>query len=120
MWAISHYIAIKSLNKLNIPILFFENFYKKPFEGVKILMDYLGVKKSIHPSHIYSPSMTTSKTLHGLKKNKEDLIKRGSVAFWDDIINEKLLDEIINIINEFEIDHYDSSGFPKSESIMSS
>jgi len=57
--------------------------------------------------------------LHGLKKNKEDLIKRGSVAFWDDIINEKLLDEIINIINEFEINHYDNSGFPKSENIMS-
>ena len=36
------------------------------------------------------------------------------------IIDEKLLDEIINIINEFEIDHYDNSGFLKSQSIMSS
>lgn len=81
MWSISFMISIKDIHKVKGYILSYEKLYLDPFSEVKKLLEFLGKESSkIHPSHIFTPSLTTLKTIHEF-----DEINRSSRGKLDDI-----------------------------------
>ena len=56
--------------------------------------------------------MTTLKTVHGLYNKEEDIVNKGAAVFWEDMLSEKEVDRIIDIVESFGIYLYDKSGFP--------
>lgn len=65
MWSVTNKIAM--LNN-NILIKKYEDIYLNPFKEIKNIFSNFSINiNSIHPSYIFSPSITTNKTIHGLK-----------------------------------------------------
>lgn len=115
MWAITHAIAIPTLDKLNLPLWYYEDFYQNPFSESRKLLKYLGYERAhIHPSHLFTPAMTTLKTLHGLRETESQVAEKGSAFFWESSLSEKEADLVMSVVEFFDIDLYDRSGFPKS------
>jgi hypothetical protein len=110
MWAITHAIVIPELKSLGLPIFYYEEFYTNPFESVRKLLDFIGVDKdNIHPAYIFTPSMTTLRTLHGLY-GSEDLIRDGASIFWKDTLDTAQFDRVREIAHCFGIDLYEMGG----------
>jgi hypothetical protein len=113
MWAITHAIVLPELKKLGLPLFYYEHFYTNPFESVRKLLDFIGTDKdNIHPAYIFTPSMTTLKTLHGLY-GSEDLIHDGASIFWKDTLNPAQVARILDIIRCFDVGLYEASGLPR-------
>jgi hypothetical protein len=113
MWAITHAIALPELNRLGLPVFFYEEFYDLPFESSRELMRYLGYGDvNIHPSYLFTPSMTTLMTIHGIKIMEEERAKQG-IAFFEEKLSKKELDDIMKIVTTFGITCYDLNGLIK-------
>lgn len=98
MWSISFIISSKDIRKIKGFSQSYEALYLDPFNEIKKILSYLDKKSSkIHPSHIFTPSLTTLKTIHafndfdGLSNEKLDDI------FWKDYLS-KNDQEILNRI----------------------
>jgi hypothetical protein len=114
MWAITHAIAIPELERLGLPLFYYEDFYTDPFPAVKNLLKYLGIEDaSIHPAYIFTPSMTTLKTLHGLYES-EQLIKNGASLFWENTLSSEQVDSIMKIIDHFGIELYNEKTYSQN------
>lgn len=113
MWAITNSISIPKMNKLELPIFYYEDFYRNPFPSIRKLFKYLGYENfSIHPSYVFTPSMTSLKTVHGLSDKEEGIYNKGASAFWENILSQKEVDKIINTVKYFGINIYDHSALP--------
>jgi hypothetical protein len=113
MWSITQLLAYSQIRDLGLPMFFYEDFYAHPFEFVKDLLDYLELgSRNIHPAYIFTPSMTTLKTLHGLYEKEGDLERMGAAIFWDKVLGDAQVEQIINIVKGFGIHIYDKTGFP--------
>ncbi len=111
MWAITHAICMPELDDLGVPIFFYEDFYNDPFRSVRGLCDYLRYDPDhIHPSYIFTPSMTSLKTLHGLCDIEQDLTRKGASFFWEGILSGQEVDRIVEIAHAFGIVNYDKKG----------
>jgi len=94
MWALSLMISINEVELADGHIISYEELYMEPYEHVKKLLGYLGVEgKSIHPSYFFTPSMTSLRTLHHLRKYGESEVNMDQL-FWKDHIG---LDEAKNL-----------------------
>lgn len=110
MWAITHAIALPELERLGLPVFHYEDFYTHPFQSVRKLLDYIGIgKENIHPAYIFTPSMTTLKTLHGLY-GSEQLIQDGASIFWKDTITAAQVDRVLEIARSFGVGLYEKDG----------
>jgi len=115
MWAITHAIALPELNRLGLPVFFYEEFYDLPFESSRELMRYLGYGDvNIHPSYLFTPSMTTLMTIHGIKIMEEERARQG-IAFFEEKLSKKELDDIMKIVTTFGITCYDLNGLVKPQ-----
>jgi hypothetical protein len=113
MWSITHLLAYKQIKQLGLPLFFYEDFYAHPFQFVNHLLEYLELgNRNIHPAYIFTPSMTTLKTLHGLYEKETDIERMGAAIFWDKILSDGQVEQIMNIVEGFGIHIYDKSGFP--------
>jgi hypothetical protein len=113
MWAITHAIVLPQMEQLNLPVFYYEDFYTEPFHTTKKLLRYLNyLKINIHPSYLFTPSMTTLKTLHGLYIKEKIIAEKGSAYFWEKELTTKDVDSVMEIVRHFGIDIYDESGFP--------
>lgn len=111
MWAITHAIALPQLEKLGLPLFYYEDFYAAPFQAVKRLAKYLGSSvASIHPSYIFTPSMTTLKTFHGLHGMEETIAQQGARLFWEEQLSDDEVEEIFTVLDRFDIRLYDRNG----------
>ncbi|HEY52282.1 MAG TPA: sulfotransferase [Caldilineae bacterium] len=107
MWAATHKIASADLARHGLPIFHYEDFYEKPFPTTRALLSYLGHDASIHPAHIFVPSMTTIRTVHGLSASESDYSRKGLAIFWQDILSPTNLRVIGEIVQAFDIHDYD-------------
>lgn len=113
MWAITHAIVLPELKKLKLPLFYYENIYGQPFSSVKEILRYLGFDDiRIHPSYIFTPAMTSLKTLHGLYRMDKEISQKGSKLFWEEILSKEEVDMIMDIVSHFGIHLYGKSGFP--------
>lgn len=106
MWAVTHKIASADLTRHGLPIFHYEDFYEKPFPTTRALLSYLGHNASIHPAHIFVPSMTTIRTVHGLSSSESDYSTKGLAIFWQDILPPTELRIIGEIVRAFDIHDY--------------
>lgn len=113
MWAITHAIALPELARLKLPIFFYENFYDFPFSSSRTLMRYLNYNNvDIHPSYLFTPSMTTLRTIHGIRIMEEERKRRG-MAFFEEKLSNQELHDIMEIVRTFGITYYDHNGLLK-------
>jgi hypothetical protein len=109
MWAITHAIVLPELKKQNIPIFYYEDFYKNPFSTVRTLFRYLGEDQiGMHPSYLFTPSMTTLKTIHGLKNMDQKLNFKNLSFFWEETLSRKEVDLVLDIVSLFGINIYNN------------
>jgi len=115
MWAITNAIALPELARWGLPVFFYEEFYDYPFASARALMRYLGFKNvNIHPSYLFTPSMTTLMTIHGIQIMEEEKAKKG-IAFFEEKLSEKELHDIMEIVKAFGITCYDQNGLVNSQ-----
>lgn len=115
MWAITHAIALPELTRLNLPVFFYEEFYDFPFTSSRTLMRYLDYKDvNIHPSYLFTPSMTTLMTIHGIRIMEEERSKKG-IAFFEEKLSTEELYDIMEIVTAFGITYYDHNGLVKPQ-----
>jgi hypothetical protein len=112
MWAVTHAVVLPELDALGLPAFCYEDFYAEPFSSARMLLQYLGhAGMEVHPAHIFTPSMTTMKTLHGIYEYEKILARKGSAFFWEDMLSDEDVAMVMSIVQEFGIGLYDSSGF---------
>ncbi len=107
MWSVSHKLATQALARHSLPIFYYEDFYEQPFPTTRELIRYAGGDPdALHPAHIFVPSMTTIRTVHGLTSSESDFAAKGWAIFWEDILSEEELAEIMAVVRAFELDDY--------------
>jgi hypothetical protein len=112
MWAVTHALVLPELEALGLPVFHYEDFYAKPFAAARSMLHYLGYAgEDVHPAHIFTPSMTTMKTLHGIHEYEKILARKGSAFFWEDMLSEEDVATVMSLVQEFGVGLYDSSGF---------
>lgn len=103
MWSLTQENVLPLIKALGIPLFYYEYFYAYPFEATRNLMDYLKISNNIHPAHIFTPSMTTMRTYHGIYDL--NIIKDNSI-FWEDILDKKMKKEIYDVVSMFDLNRY--------------
>lgn len=113
LWALSHAIAIADCEKYGIPIIRYEDLYREPFQTVRQVMRACHLDpKPIHPSYVFSPSLTTNRTFHGIY-SMDKKIERGDFSvFWERTLSERQCAAITEIVHEFGLqDRLQGTGF---------
>ncbi len=107
MWAITHRLASQAAARNHLPIFYYEDFYERPFPTTRRLVNFLGGNvDAIHPSHIFVPSMTTIRTVHGLTASESDFANKGWGIFWEGILTPEEFDRIMHLVAAFGIEDY--------------
>lgn len=106
MWAASHKIASTTLQRHDLPTFYYEDFYRNPFPTTRSVLNYLGYDANLHPAHIFVPSMTTIRTVHGLSSSESDYSSAGMAIFWQDILPSDDLHTIGEIVQAFDMPDY--------------
>jgi len=82
MWATSLLLSLREIDEAGGHIIAYEQLYQDPYGQIKPVLDYLGVpSQQIHPSYFFTPSMTSLKTMHHLRKWNDQPFDHGEV-FW--------------------------------------
>lgn len=101
MWAVTHELLAQDLTSKNIYLLDYEKLYNDPFRETRYLLSFLNKESAkLHPSYIFTPSMTTHKTLHG-SKDMSNYQKLGNAFFWETILTANELKTCCQILNSF-------------------
>jgi hypothetical protein len=107
MWAITADLAVWQLERHGLPVFRYEDFYDHPFAATRALMAYLGEPRPrIHPAHLFVPSMTTLRTVHGLVNSESDYRIHGQRLFWRDVLSREEEQTIMSIIGVFAFDRW--------------
>ncbi|MFA6019834.1 MAG: sulfotransferase [Rhodospirillales bacterium] len=105
MWAVTHAIALPQLAALEIPAYRYEDFYIDPFATTRLMLSQLGRENaSLHPAHLFTPSMTTAKTVHGLFDFDKKIAARDMSFFWDATLDESDIAKIFAVTSRFGVD----------------
>jgi len=64
MWAVSFLINERQRSRIKSISVSYESLYISPYEEINRILNFLNLKYSIHPSHIFVPSLTTLNTVH--------------------------------------------------------
>ena len=120
MWAVTHMISLDQLRQIEVEPLYYEEFYLDPFNQSKLLMKKLNVSHHpIHPSYLFTPSMTALRTLHGSSsfENKSEFPQ----FFWKSVFSHDqvksiryLLEKLATLDDNLDrllIERYSSSTF---------
>lgn len=119
MWAITHAIVLPELKKLGLPLFFYEEFYRNPFSSARQLFRYLGHESiRIHPSYLFTPSMTTLKTVHGFSDMHKKVDTGDLSFFWEKNLSTKEIDTVMDIVTSFEINIYNRTGITDKSCIL--
>jgi hypothetical protein len=107
MWSITHAISLPMLDHMNLPFFTYENLYTNPFEETRKILSYLGIEgKNIHPSHLFTPSMTTMKTFHGMQNLESKIHEKMLSIFWEKTLDTSEIDAIMKIVSRFGLSFY--------------
>jgi hypothetical protein len=101
MWAVTHELLLMDLHSDSVYLLEYGELYRNPFAEVTKLLAFLGHEGCrLHPSYLFTPSMTTHRTLHGAKEMDAYLVE-GETFFWKDVLTESELCVIRKILESF-------------------
>lgn len=110
MWAVTHAIAVPRLEQAQVPIVLYENLYRQPFEWARKVLDALGMEdRGILPTYLFTPAMTTMRTLHGRSG-----LQTASGApvpadfFWRDTLSGEDQATVLSIVDDFGVELYSS------------
>lgn len=107
MWALTALLAAWQLEQHDLPLFCYEDFYDQPFAATRNLMAYLGEgSPSMHPAHLFVPSMTTLRTTHGLVKAETDYASHGERLFWQDVLTDAEVGRIMGIVESMGLDRW--------------
>lgn len=103
LWTVTHIIVENDLQRLNLPIFHYEDFYTRPFESVRNLCEYLGKPNiNVHPSYLFTPSMLTLKTHHEFSGNDDFASPGNSRVFWEKTIDIEKENKIMALIEKIK------------------
>lgn len=107
MWALAHAVALDDCKKYGIPLIRYEDLYRDPFNTVKQIVKACNLDpRPVHPSCIFSPSLTTNKTFHGIY-NVDQRVKRGDFSFfWNGTLSAYQCSAIVDIACAFGLQEY--------------
>ena len=101
MWAVTHELLKDELEAKDVYLLNYEKLYAEPFAETHKLLEFLGYsRRNLHPSYLFTPSMTTHRTLHG-GTDMETYRQQTSVFFWEGILTNHELPTICQILKDF-------------------
>ncbi len=100
MWAATHSIAVERLRSEDVCCVKYEDFYQSPFDETRKLLNYVGVNQDIHPSYIFTPSLMTHRTLHGLYRWAEIVEDRSFPFFWSGTLSRENVRDIDAVVAE--------------------
>ncbi|MCO6449595.1 MAG: hypothetical protein J5I90_02290 [Caldilineales bacterium] len=107
MWALSHALTVETLDRLGAPVFYYEYFYENPFPATRNLLRYLGHNPdALHPSHVFVPSMTTLRTVHGLTASESDYRQQGLALFWQDVLTAAEVQTIMDVAASLGVTDY--------------
>jgi hypothetical protein len=106
LWALSHAIALDDCEEYGIPIIRYEDLYQDPFNTVRQALQVCHLDpKPIHPSYVFSPSLTTNRTFHGIY-SMDKKIERGDFSiFWERTLSAQECAVIAEIVREFGLNY---------------
>lgn len=106
MWGVSSVLAAAQLDRFGLPLFRYEDFYHQPFQTTRRLLAYLGFGSTpIHPAHLFVPSMTTLRTLHGFAQSENDIAERGMRVFWEGL-TEAEVQAVLGIARQFDLERW--------------
>ena len=107
LWALSHAIALEDCKKHGIPVIRYEDLYADPFGTVKQIVRLLDLEpRPIHPSYLFSPSLTTNRTFHGIY-SVDKQVRRGDFSFfWNRTLSPYQCSAIEEIVSAFGLQDY--------------
>lgn len=94
MWSLSQILALRSLAFYDFQPFYYEDLYQNPFKETLRILAYLNINHNdIHPSHIFTPSMVTHRTMHGMNMNIEHYF------FWENTLDTLQIDKIYHVLH---------------------
>jgi len=117
MWAITHAIAIPQVHRLGLLVTFYEDLYQSPFRESKEVLGYLGHEGAgVMPQHLFTPSMTTMRTLHGQRglKTSGGLSVPASF-FWKETLSRDEQRRVLDIVDAYGVHLYRADGTKSDE-----
>lgn len=120
MWSISFLLSIRQVRRSVAHIVSYEQLYMDPFKEVREMLIYLGEENlGIHPSHLFTPSMTTLNTLHHHLGIKTLTRLELDNLFWKNYIDPLVSTTLLSLISKvLEIDEFAYSLAIKSKYLM--
>lgn len=112
MWAITHAVAVPKLDDLGVPIFFYEDLYERPFTTSRKMLSHLGLNsQNLLPTYLFTPAMTTMRTLHGkgaLKNQDGSSVPQD--FFWQETLEPEEQKQVLEIVEAYGIGLYDPDG----------
>jgi hypothetical protein len=106
LWALSHAIAIDDCERYGIPVIRYEDIYRAPFDTVRQVIKACHLDaKPIHPSYVFSPSLTTNRTFHGIYSMDQKIERSDFSVFWERTLSVHQCSAITDIVHEFGLQY---------------
>lgn len=87
MWTISQEISLREVRKVEGYIVRYEDVYLYPFAETQKILAYLGhSNRTLHPSYLFEPSLTTLRTFHNSATGFLEDDQRFPRVFWESTI----------------------------------
>ena len=102
LWTLSHRMALSDCIEWGVPIISYEDLYANPFETIEKLVECCDLpKRPLHPSYIFSPSLTTKRTFHGIYSIDKRVNEREFSFFWNQTLSTEQcarIEEIMTVL----------------------
>ena len=101
MWALSFIISLNDIKGIGGHVIIYEDLYLNPFNQIRQLLNYLDKSSSkIHPSHIFTPSLTTLNTIHSFSIFEDLSREKLDDLFWKKHFNKDVLLSLQQLLYE--------------------
>lgn len=106
LWALSHAIALEDCEQYGIPVIRYEDLYRDPFDVVRQVIKACHLDpRPIHPSYVFSPSLTTNRTFHGIYSMDKKIQRSDFSVFWQRTLSARQCSAIAEIVHEFGLQY---------------
>jgi hypothetical protein len=102
LWALAHAVALEDCRNCGVPLIRYEDLYRDPFQTVRQIIKACHLEpRSIHPSYLFSPSLTTNRTFHGIYSMDRKIARGDFSVFWERTLSKEQCATILGIVSAF-------------------